>query len=76
MIKTLGFGKINWDGVKSVLKHSAWIAGLTVAFYLLGILKDFNFGAYAPIAMWVIGTLASFLKKLCETYQVQVPENY
>ena len=45
MIKTFGFLKINWDGVKSVLIHSLWLAGLTLAFYWLGILKDLDFGA-------------------------------
>lgn len=73
---TKGFGEIDWNGIKSVLIHSAWIGILTIALYWLGILKDFNFGAYAPIVMWLIGTISAFLKKLCEKYQVPVPSNY
>ena len=65
---------IEWTGIKSVLIHSAWIAGISVATYLLHILGMHDFGTYTPIAVWVIGTASAFLKKLCEKYQVKVPE--
>lgn len=75
-MKTLGFGKINWEGIKSVIIHSAWIAGLTVGFYLVGILNHHDFGTYQVIATWVIGSIGAFLKKLCEQYQVPIPSDY
>ena len=70
---TKGFGQIDWTGVKSVLIHSAWIAILSVAWFLLSIVTKHDFGAYQTLAIWIIGTVSAFLKKLCETYQVAVP---
>lgn len=72
-MKTIGFLKIDWNGIKSVLIHSAWIAGLTVAFYWLGVLNHHDFGMYQTLAVWVIGSVSAFLKKLCEQYNVPVP---
>lgn len=70
---TVGFGRIDWVGLKSVLKHSAWIAGLSVGWYILSVIKLHDFGSYQMIATWAVGSIAAYLKKLSETYQVPVP---
>lgn len=73
-MKTIGKFQINWDGIKSVILHSAWVAGLTIAVYVLGLLSHHDFGLYQPVAVWAIGTAGAFLKKFCEEYNV--PSNY
>lgn len=70
---TKGFGQIDWNGVKSVLIHSSWVAVVSVVFYILTVLAHHDFGAYQTLAVWLIGTVSAFLKKLCETYEIPVP---
>ena len=66
-MKTFGFGQIDWTGLKSVLIHSAWVVGMTLAFTLLN-----AFTPTTSIQIIIVGVVSSFLKKLCETYNVEI----
>ena len=72
-MQTIGFGKIDWIGVKSVLLHTLWVAALSAVVYLFVLATGHNWGTAQPIMVTVFAFVGAFLKKLCEKYQVPFP---
>lgn len=74
MIKTFGFGQIDWTGFKSVLIHTLWAMLLTGLYVLLSYFQGHDFGVYQIIAVPAGTFLAGYLKKFAETYSVTLPD--
>ena len=73
MLKTLGFGQIDWTGLKSVLLHTLVGAALSLALVLIGIFQTYSYGIWTPLIMTGFVFVTAFIKKTAETYSVVVP---
>lgn len=70
MIKTIGFGKIDWQGVKRILVH----AGLLALGYIVMLAEQWvtkhNFGQFQAIAMAGNTIVFTWLEKVFNSYNV------
>lgn len=70
MFTKLGFGKIDWAGIKRVLVHS-FIVGLAyLATQGEGFVLNHDWGSYAMLVMAGNTIVFTFLEKLFGTYNV------
>ncbi len=70
MVKTYKFGTIVVEGLKSVLKHTAWGFLFAVILALLDTLSHHNWGDLQPFAIPVFTFVIALVKKTAETYSV------
>ncbi len=74
-MKTLKFGQIEVNGLKSVLIHTAWGFLFAVILAILDTLSHHNWGDLQPFAVPVIVFLTAFVKKTAETYSVTAEDS-
>lgn len=74
-MKTLGFGKIDFTGFKSVLWHTFWAFVVAVLLSLIDTLSHHNWGDLQPFAVPVFTFIIAFIKKTAETYSVTIPDS-
>jgi hypothetical protein len=73
MFKVVPNFSIDWTGFKSVLIHTAWVAGLSACVFLLSLAMGHDWGVYQPLMVVGFSFVGSFLKKYCEQYEVADP---